>query len=94
MNWPDFINGIFESCGSLFILRSILLLHKQKQVRGVSVIHAAFFMSWGWWNLYYYPHLNQWLSFFGGCLIVLTNSYWVGQIMFYLRREYREPHGL
>ncbi len=87
MTWPDLINGTFEASGSLFILRSIFLLHKQKLVRGVSLIHVAFFMAWGWWNLYYYPHLGQWLSFGGGCLIVLTNSFWVGQIIFYLSTE-------
>ena len=65
MTWPDLINGTFEASGSLFILRSIFLLHKQKLVRGVSLIHVAFFMAWGWWNLYYYPHLGQWLSFWG-----------------------------
>jgi hypothetical protein len=63
MTYPDLINGLFEGCGALFISRSIYLLHRQKKVRGVSLIHVAFFMFWGWWNLYYYPHLNQWLSF-------------------------------
>ena len=87
MSYPDLINGIFEASGSLFILRSVFLLHKQKLVRGVSLIHVAFFMAWGWWNLYYYPHLGQWLSFSGGCLIVLTNSFWVGQIVYYLWKE-------
>lgn len=80
---PDLINGCYEALGSLFILMSILRLHKDKKVRGVSIIGVAFFMSWGYWNLYYYPSLNQWWSFIGGLFIVISNTFWVGQMIYY-----------
>ena len=45
-NWPDIVNGIFESCGSLFILTSIIKLYHDKKVRGVSWVHAGFFAGY------------------------------------------------
>ncbi len=86
---PDFINGLFEFLGSVFIWRSIWLLNRQKQVHGVSILSIGFFMSWGYWNLYYYPNLNQWLSFAGGLSIVTANTIWVSQIGYYLWRNNR-----
>jgi len=85
--WQDLVNGIYEFLGAPFILMSILKLYKDKSVKGVSWIHVAFFSSWGYWNLYYYPHLNQWCSFLGGLFLVLTNTFWLGQIVYYLNKE-------
>lgn len=87
MSLPDIINGTYESCGAIFILTSILKLYKDKKVRGIHWVHTAFFTSWGYWNLYYYPHLNQWISFLGGIGIVIANSIWLFQIIYYLRKE-------
>ena len=84
---PDLINGIFEFTGSLFIWRSIVLLHKQKMVRGVSFLTTGFFAVWGLWNLFYYPNLNQWLSFYGGLSIVSANCIWVAQMIYFVRME-------
>ena len=90
----DLVNGLFEFGGSLLIWRSIYLLHRQKLVRGVSVLPVSFFALWGYWNLYYYPSLDQWLSFTGGLSIVLANTLWVFQMGYYLRREKRGYHPL
>jgi uncharacterized membrane protein YfcA len=87
MNIPDLINGLFEASGSFFIMLSILKLHKDKQVHGVSWIHAGFFAAWGYWNLFYYPHLSQWISFMGGIGIVVTNTYWLGQLVYYSQKD-------
>ena len=87
MNYPDIINGIFELCGGLFILKSILKLNKDKEVKGVHWIHAAFFACWGYWNLFYYPYLEQWISFIGGIGVVTANTIWLGQMIYYLRKE-------
>lgn len=87
MNVPDLINGTFEMLGGLFILQSVVKLHRQKMVRGVSWLHAGFFSAWGYWNLFYYPHLDQWLSFAGGIGIVTANTIWLGQLIYYTRRE-------
>lgn len=87
MTLPDIINGLFESVGGLFILLSVLNLHRAKVVRGVSGIHVGFFSAWGYWNLFYYPHLDQWFSFAGGLGIVIINTVWLGQVWYYLRKE-------
>jgi len=89
INTPDLINGLFEFSGAYFISLSIKKLYNDKCVRGVSWIHAGFFAAWGYWNLYYYPHLNQWLSFLGGCAIVIANSIWLGQLIYYTDTERR-----
>jgi hypothetical protein len=90
---PDHINGTFEALGAFFILQSIIKLHRDKKVRGVSWIHSGFFAAWGYWNLYYYPALEQWWSFAGGAGIVLTNTIWLGQILYYNRKEQAHARG-
>lgn len=82
---PDIINGSFECFGGWFIILSIVKLHKDKQVHGVSWLHAGFFAVWGYWNLFYYPHLGQWISFFGGVFIVAMNTIWLAQLVYYRR---------
>jgi hypothetical protein len=84
---PDLINGLFESTGAFFILLSVLKLHRDKKVRGVHWLHTSFFAAWGYWNLYYYPHLGQWFSFWGGIGITVTNTVWVLQLIYYTRSE-------
>jgi len=47
MIWQDFINGIYELSGSIFIFLHCYKLLKDKKVRGVSLIAIIFFASWG-----------------------------------------------
>lgn len=89
MNIADYINGTYELLGGFFLLYNCLVLYRQKQVRGISVLATVFFTSWGIWNLYYYPSLNQWVSFTGGCLIVIANTIWVSMMIYYV---YKEKH--
>lgn len=83
--WPDIINGAFETLGGAFIALSVVKLHREKLVHGVSWLHVAFFSTWGYWNLYFYPHLDQWLSFAGGAILVAVNTTWLAQIVYYNR---------
>ena len=84
---PDLITGIFEAGGTGFISLSIIQLYKDKIVRGVSWVHVGFFTAWGFWNLFYYPHLGQWWAFAGGVGIVSANTFWLGQLLYYSHRE-------
>lgn len=86
----DVINSIFECSGSLFVVLSIRRLRREKKVRGVDYKHIAFFAIWGFWNLYYYPSLEQWMSFFGGLTITMCNLIWVIQLAYY---TYKEQYG-
>lgn len=79
----DALNASFELCGSCFILLSVIKLHKDKRLLGFSLWHLLFFTLWGWWNMYYYPSLGQWLSFWGGIAVTLVNSFYCLQIMYY-----------
>ena len=83
---PDLINGFFEFVGSAMLWRNAWQLHKDKMVKGVHWNATAFFAAWGYWNLYYYPHLDQWWSFAGGVSIVIANTVWLAQMVYYLRK--------
>ncbi len=86
MTGPDFINGVFETIGGAMILMHCRRLYIDKQVKGVSTFATAVFSLWGLWNLYYYPHLDQWLSFAGGVVIVVANLLWLSLMFKYRER--------
>lgn len=86
----DLINGLFESFGCFFVFLHVRKILRDKKVRGVSCIATAYFVLWGFWNLAYYPHLGQWISFVGGTSIALMNSLWVVLIVYYNRKEEHE----
>lgn len=87
MTIPDGINGTYELCGGLFLYANCYRLFKDKEIKGVSILSTAFFCSWGYWNLYYYPSLSQWLSFCGGLMIVSANTLWVALAIYYTRKH-------
>ncbi len=89
---PDLINGFFEFAGTGFIILSCRKLYRDKMVRGVSWIHMSSFMAWGFWNLYYYPHLEQWISFWGGIGIVTANTFYVMQLVYYTGTEWQKKY--
>lgn len=82
---PDLINGLFESFGTLAMLFHVRALYRDKLVRGFHPGSVLFFTSWGIWNLWYYPHLSQWLSFFGGAALCGTNLLYTGMTLWYIR---------
>jgi len=83
----DLINGLFEIISAIFIIKNIKVLYKDKQVKGVTISPTIFFALWGFWNLYFYPHNGHMLSFYGGIALVLVNSIWVGQAIYYNRKN-------
>lgn len=83
---PDMINALFEFSGGLFILNHCRAVLKHKTVAGVSVISVIFFTLWGIWNLVYYPHLNQMLSFYAGIFITVANTLWIALMVYYKRK--------
>lgn len=86
---PDIINAVFEMVSGLLIWLSVAKLYRDKIVRGVHLAPIGWFLLWGFWNLFYYPHLNQWWSFFAGINVVAANGVWWVQMLYYLRRERR-----
>lgn len=69
----DMINGGFELAAGLLTLLTTRALLRDKKVRGVSPIPLVLFTAWGFFNLAYYPSLDQWFSFLGSCVIVAVN---------------------
>jgi hypothetical protein len=87
MTIPDLINAAFEFSGGYFVFRHCLAVKRDKAVKGVSIISTVFFALWGWWNIYYYPSLEQWASFYGGIAISAANMYWIYLLMKYRTKE-------
>jgi membrane protein YdbS with pleckstrin-like domain len=84
---PDIINGLFEILGGYFIFLHIKTLYKDKEVKGVSWAAVLFFVAWGYWNLYYYPHLGQFISLVGGIVLAAANTVWLTMIIYYKYRK-------
>lgn len=84
---PDVMNGAFELLGSIMLWLNVRKLHQDKEVKGVHWTATCFFMLWGYWNLFYYPSLDQWWSFAGGISIVAANTVWLAQTLYYLRKN-------
>ena len=83
----DLINGLFECIGGVFLWLSCWRLYQHKEVKGVSAIPITFYAAWGYWNLFYYPSLNQWFSFFAGFIVVSANTTWVIMALYYKRKN-------
>lgn len=87
MTTPDLINGAFEfGMGALQWLNVKALL-RDKVIKGVSWPIWIFITAWGFFNLYFYPHLGQWVSFLGGILLVIANLSWLSIAAYYAWRN-------
>lgn len=81
----DGINGFFELFSGLMVLAHCRQVRKDKDVAGVSLPAVAFFTMWGVWNLFYYPSLEQHVSFIGGVFIVIANTTYLALLWKYRR---------
>ena len=86
----DLINGSFELLAGVAVLNHCRVVYNDKQVKGMSLLSTVFFTLWGAWNLYYYPSLGQWLSFYGGWAVFSANILWVGLCIYYKRTNGRQ----
>lgn len=84
---PDLFNGCFEFVGAVMLWSNVRRLYRDKETKGISIGPTAFFTSWGFWNLFYYSNLNQRFSFIGGANLVLANVVWLGQMIYYRRKN-------
>jgi hypothetical protein len=80
---PDMINGSFEFLAGIMNLINVRRLYIDKEIKGYSPWVFGFFTAWGVWNLYYYPFLEQWVSFFGGVVIMISNTAWLSLAIYY-----------
>lgn len=82
---PDMVNGGFELFGFVAGLHNCAGVYKDKEVKGVRLGPTVFFVLWGCWNLYYYPHLHQLASFVGSALLTATNVVYGVMLWWYAR---------
>lgn len=87
MNIPDIVNSMFEMFGGFMIAKNCWQLYCDKELKGVCILPMAFFNLWGFWNLYFYPCFGAWWSFVGAIGIVITNTIWVAQALYYTKKE-------
>jgi len=80
---PDLINGGFEMGTGLAAWHGAWCLYRDKRMLGFSKFIMPWVTAWGFWNLYYYPHLAQWLSFIGGVVVVSGNALFVALMLNY-----------
>ncbi len=83
MQMIDLINGVFEFTGGLLLWMNCIKIVRDKMIRGVFIFPTVFFGLWGFWNLIYYPSLDQWMSFTGGAFVVTANTTWVVLALYY-----------
>jgi len=84
---PDHINALFEVFGGIFILNHCRQLYKDKHVAGVSILSVAFFVTWGLFNIFYYPHLNQTFSYYAAIFMTACNFLWVIMLTYYSKSK-------
>lgn len=80
---PDMINGLFEMFGGVAIANHCRLIYRQRCVHGVSKLSVVFFLSWGLYNLWFYPHLDLPWSFAGGVVLCTMNFVWLGMLWWF-----------
>ena len=86
---PDLINGLFEGLGALLIWLNVKTLIQTKQLIGFRLSVVAFFAAWGYWNLFYYPSLNQPISTAFALVLALGNTFYTVLALIYRRRDAR-----
>lgn len=84
---PDHMNALFEFIGGCMIWMNCLAVYRDQKVAGVRWWTTGFFAAWGLWNIFYYPHLDQFWSFYAGLYIVAANVAWVALLIYYSKRS-------
>lgn len=81
----DITNALFELFAGIMIFNHCRVLMADKHVAGVSTLSTVFFLLVGIWNLYYYPHLEQWYSLIAGTTVVTSNGLYIYLLLKYKR---------
>lgn len=79
----DWGNAFFEGIGSILTWLNVRRLYIDKEVKGLQWQVTGFWTAWGVFNLFFYPAMDLWLSFWGGVSIVTANAVWVCMVLHY-----------
>lgn len=80
---PDHINAGFEAAAAIILWLNVRRLWRDRELKGVSVVPTLLYFVWCLWNLYYYAHLGQTLSWYAGFGVGLANITWVGLALWF-----------
>lgn len=83
----DFLNALFEFVGAIAVWMNIWVYAKDRSVKGVYWPMSIFYCLWGGFNLWYYPSLNQWFSFYAGILVFVGNFIWLIWVLFDIYKD-------
>jgi hypothetical protein len=83
MQIGDIVNGCFEGVGAFMTWINVRRLLKDKEIKGIDWRVSSFWASWGIWNCYFYPSLDQWFSFAAGAVLALGNCVWFALAFYY-----------
>lgn len=87
MQPADLFNGSLEIVCAMMLLMDVSAILKHQNVQGVSLTSRTFFWGWGCWNVYWYAHLDQWLSWFGAIMVMIPQTVWMGFLVYYRFRR-------
>lgn len=73
----DAINSFLILVGGLFAWNNVRILHRDKEIHGVSLLSSAFFSLCTVWNCYMYDSLSQVESFRACCVLAAANVVWI-----------------
>lgn len=73
MTWQDIVNAVYEIGGTAATVVNIRTLLRDRIIRGMHWAATTFFFSWGVWNLYYYSHLDQFVSMLAASTLAVSN---------------------
>lgn len=86
---PDKVNSIFVFLGGVLNWKSVYILYKQKEIKGIYWPVNILYMIWGIWNIIYFSKINQVFSFYSNILLVGANIFWVVLALYY-NKEYNK----
>jgi predicted double-glycine peptidase len=76
INLVDITNSAFEFFGLFIIIYNCIVLYKDKEIKGISILSGIYFFIWSTWNLFYYLSINHLFSLIIGILISIANITW------------------
>jgi len=63
---------------------NVIKIHRDKEVKGVSIVPLAFMVLWGFWNFLFYTSVGAMWSFWAGAVCTTVNGVWICQMCFYI----------
>jgi hypothetical protein len=89
VNYSDLANSGIELVGAAVTLTNVVALHRDKMVRGISLLPVVFFTLWGAWNIFFYHTNGLFYSALAGVAMFLVNALWLVMAVYYERDRLR-----